>query len=134
MPRHFGLKDSIEWESMTDGQFDMHDVCDDADSSGAPRVLMVGYDERITSELSSALGEGCAISQASSAREVVEELGQDGTDVLLINYHAGSRAMLEFAESVGHIGVPVLSMHADPVEVRALGDIVKALAKRSRRS
>jgi hypothetical protein len=95
---------------------------------------MVGYDDGITGALRSVLGEVCAISRAANAQEAVNELGQRRTDVLLMDYRASNGTDPHFAESASQAGIPVLWMHADPVEVRTLGEIVKALARTTRRS
>jgi hypothetical protein len=128
--------DDLVWEQEHRGQeqSDTHEITDKAAGSCVPRVLLVGYDERVTTALHAALGEDCAISQAANAEEAANALGHHRADVLLMDYQASNSPDPRFAESASRSGIPVLWMHADPLGVQVLGDIVKALVRTTRRS
>lgn len=108
--------------------------CNRTGDLSAPRILMAGFDESVGDALRSALGEGCFLTRAADARGAVEELGHHGTDILIMDYPANGGTASDLSEQANRAGIPVLWMHADPAEVRALGDVLKAVVRATRRS
>lgn len=125
--------DFVAGEPTGEGQCEMREVTEKT-GLRASQVLLVGYDDVVTGALNTALGADCAISRAANPQEAVSELRRHRTDVLLMDYHASNGSDPRFAESASQAGIPVLWMHADPLEVQALGEIIKALARAARRS
>jgi hypothetical protein len=95
---------------------------------------MAGFDESIGDSLRSGLGEDCFITRAPDARKAVEELGHDGIDILIMHHPASGGPDSDLSDRASQAGIPVLWMQADPAEVQALGDLLKAVVRAVRRT